>query len=116
MSVAQWTILGYGVGATLVSLGNAYLLTRVANLDITSIDNARAFWAFSLLLIVLLIGYDVRLMGKTRKGVRARIDSAQGESSKADSNATPALLAAAVNEIKQDGARKIDEQPVSPVR
>jgi hypothetical protein len=77
MSVAQWTILGYGVGATLVSLSNAYLLTRVANLDITSTVNALAFWASSLLLIVLFVGYDVRLMGKTRKGVRARISSAQ---------------------------------------
>jgi hypothetical protein len=35
---------------------------------------------------------------------------------KADSNATPALPAAAINEIKQDGARKTDEQPVRPVR
>jgi hypothetical protein len=121
MSIAQWTIFGYGVGATLVSFGNAYLLTRIAHLDITSIDNARAFWISSLLCTVALIYYYLQLMGKTRKGVRARIDAGHEDvgmesPAKAEQSAAPPLPAAAVNEIKREGASKTDGQPVRPNR
>jgi hypothetical protein len=117
MSVAQWTILGYGAGATIISLGNAYLLTRVAKLDIATTYNKSVFWLVSLSIVIFLIIYDVRLMDKTRKGVQSRISpEPEGANGQSLSNADPAgakvLPSASINETYQDGARKTNK-PVS---
>lgn len=120
MSVAQWTILGYGAGAALISLGNAYILTLVAKLDITTTDNRNVFWIASLVSLILLIAYDLRLMGKTRKGVQSRINPEQ-ESAKAQPlpevalKATNILPSAAINELEQYGARNTDQKHGTPV-
>jgi hypothetical protein len=110
MSVAQWTILGYGAGAALLSLGNAYLLTRIASLDISTSYNKGAFWIASLSLTILLITFDIWLMDKTRKGVQSRISPGQDNASmRSPGTGRPktveVLPSATIQAAPQDSAR-----------
>ncbi len=121
MSVAQWTILGYGAGATLISLGNAYIITLIAKLDITTVNNRNILlWIASLLVSIFFIVYDIWLMGRTRAGVQSRISSGQESANvqslpKPDPKSTQALPDASINEAKQDGARAYNKKLVNPV-